>query len=325
MTIPRVWSRRGALAGLASGLGVPASSGERADSSPDAGAFLETAFDQARRLLAPVWLNGKGPYSFVIDTGANKSMVSREVADACGLPADGSASIHGIVSAETAPLVRVARLRVGDVLSSGMSLPTVPAAKLGADGILGLDAMRGRRILLGFQDQTFQVAPSATGAELARGQNSRIPTHLAAVTVPARFRAGQLVILDAEAAGKGITAFLDSGSQVTIANLALRALVRTDPGILNQPFLRSDLISATGQRISAEFAPLSGLRLGGQRLGAPLVAFADLHIFSLWGLNTRPTVLIGVDVLRRFAKVGFDFGHKTVTFWPRRSDSPPGD
>ena len=80
-------------------------------------------------------------------------------------------------------------------------------------------------------------------------------------------------------------------------------------------------MSATGQRISAEFAPLAGLRLGGQRLGAPLVAFADLHIFGLWDLEVRPTVLIGVDIMRRFAKIGFDFGHKTVTFWPLRSEA----
>lgn len=316
MSNPLSWSRRGTLAGLAAGIAGPAFADE--PETPDAGAFLETAFDQARRLLAQVWINGKGPFSFVIDTGANSSVISREVATICGLPAAGSASIHGIVSVETAPLVKVSRLRVGDVLSAGLSLPTVPAAKLGGEGILGLDAMRGRRVVLGFQDQTFQISPSVAGAQLALGRNTRIPAHLAPVTVPARFRAGQLVILDAEAAGKGITAFLDSGSQVTIANLALRALVRGEPTILGQPVIRSDLISATGQRISAEFAPLSGLRLGGQRLGAPLVAFADLHIFSLWDLNTRPTVLIGVDVLRRFDKVGFDFGHKTVTFWPRR-------
>jgi hypothetical protein len=29
-------------------------------------------------------------------------------------------------------------------------------------------------------------------------------------------------------------------------------------------------------------------------------------------------VLIGVDVMRRFNSVGFDFVGKTVTFWPLR-------
>ena len=284
----------------------------------DAGAFLETAFDQALRLTVPVWLNGRGPFAFVVDTGANSSVVSREAAAACSLPIVGSAPVHGIVSVEPAPLAKVARLRVGEVISSGMRLPTVPAERLGAAGILGLDAMRGRRIRLGFRDRSFQIAPSGTGPQLSRGGDTRIPAAYAPVTVPARYKSGQLVILDAEAAERNVTAFLDSGSQVTVANLVLRDLVFAPRPDLARRVIRSELISATGQHIVAEFAPLAGLRLGGQRLGDPLVAFADLHIFQLWDLSDRPTVLIGVDVLRRFDSVAFDFGHKTVTFWPAR-------
>jgi hypothetical protein len=55
---------------------------------------------------------------------------------------------------------------------------------------------------------------------------------------------------------------------------------------------------------------------------APLVAFADLHIFDLWDLQARPTVLIGVDTLRRLDRVAFDFGRKLITFWPLRGHIP---
>ena len=63
-----------------------------------------------------------------------------------------------------------------------------------------------------------------------------------------------------------------------------------DPDLARR-VIRSELISATGQRTTAEFAPLAGLRLGGAQLGDPLVAFADLHIFDLWDLKGEPTVL----------------------------------
>lgn len=298
----------------------PAGAVQQSAAGGDAGALLETAFDPARRLVVPVWLNGKGPFEFVIDTGANRSVVSREVAMACDLPPAGQAQIHGIVSVETTALVRVVKLRVGDVLNTGMLLPVVPGARLGGQGILGLDAMHGRRVVLGFRDHSFQISASGLGAEVARGLNTRIPARDAPITVPARYRAGQLVILDAVAAGKAITAFLDSGSQVTVGNLNLRALVAAAQPLSGQAVLHSELASATGQRLDAEFAPLADLRLGGQRLGSPLAAFADLHIFSLWDLQTRPTVLIGVDILSRFAQVAFDFGHKTVTFWPLRGE-----
>jgi hypothetical protein len=319
-----------ALSALAAGLavrralaqpGAPSLPGPPA-APPDAGAYLETAFDQARRLTVPVRLNGRGPFAFVVDTGANRSVVAEDVAAQCGLPKAGVAPVHGIVSVEPAPLAKVSRLRVGEVVSAGMKLPIVPRERLGAEGILGLDAMRGRRMRLGFRDRSFEIEASSSGAGLTRGGGTRISSPYAPVTVPARYKSGQLVILDAEAADRPITAFLDSGSQVTVANLVLRDLVFAARPDLARKVVRSELVSATGQRITAEFAPLAGLRLGGQRLGDPLVAFADLHIFQLWDLSGQPTVLIGVDVLRRFDSVAFDFGRKTVTFWPLRPVRP---
>jgi hypothetical protein len=96
---------------------------------------------------------------------------------------------------------------------------------------------------------------------------------------------------------------------------------------VGQRLIHSALISATGQRAAADFGPLPGLRLGGMRIEAPLVAFADLHIFDLWELRTRPTLLIGVDTLRRFDRVAFDFTRKLITFWPLRThyERRPGE
>ncbi len=305
-----VWSRRAALSAVLGGLVRPAA-------AQDNGAFLETAFDQAVRLTVGVRLNGQGPFDFVIDTGANRSVVSEEVATELRLPKEGAAPVHGIVAVQPAPLARVRRLSVGEVVSTGMNLPILPAREIGAQGLLGLDAMRGRRIQLDFRRRTFQIAPSSgQGAQLTRGTNTRLRDPYAPVTVPARFKSGQLVILDAEAAGQPITAFLDSGSQVTVGNRILRDVVFAARPELAERARRSELISATGQRITAEFSTLEGLRLGGLRAGAPPAAFADLHIFDLWDLKARPTVLIGVDILRRFDAVAFDFAKKTVTFWP---------
>ena len=58
----------------------------------------------------------------------------------------------------------------------------------------------------------------------------------------------------------------------------------------------TQLISATGQTAPATLAALPRLRLGGMALNNIRAAFADLHIFSLWGLNDRPAMLVGIDV-----------------------------
>lgn len=301
----------------------------RAQPAPDApvvpdAVVLETAFDQAQRLTVPVFLNGKGPFDFVVDTGSNRCVVAAEVADYCRLPEVGQAPVHGILGAEPAVLVKADRVRVGQVVSAGLRMPKALRSRVGADGILGLDMLRGRRIVLDFRHRTFSIEGSNVGAYVEAGPNSRLEARDRPISVPARFQSGQLVIIDAEAAGRKVTAFLDSGSQVTVANQAMRRAVLESYPELAQRLIRSELISATGQRAPADFGRLPGLRLGGLRISAPLVAFADLHIFDLWDLQARPTLLIGVDTLRRFEKVSFDFTRKLITFWPLRGPYEDG-
>ncbi len=283
----------------------------------DAGALLESAFDQALRMTAPIYVNGLGPFPFVIDTGANRSVVSREVAQVCGLPWGGAAPMHGIAGVEQAPMVKVSRLRVGQVLSANLRLPVLPRSRLGAEGLLGVDMLRDRRIRLDFKASHFEITPSE-GATLARGSNSRLNDPNGPVTVPAHYRFGQLVIFDANAVGRTVTAFLDSGSQITVGNMAMRKAILEARPDLSPRFVERELFSATAQQAHAELALLPDLRLGGQQITNLVAAFADLHIFDLWDLRAQPTVLIGVDVLRRFDQVVLDFGRREVSFWPPR-------
>src|SRR5688572_9814291 len=54
--------------------------------------------DSAGRLLAPVAINGSGPYRLVLDTGANRTAVTPEVARELGLthrPAEEVLSVSG--------------------------------------------------------------------------------------------------------------------------------------------------------------------------------------------------------------------------------------
>lgn len=330
------WSRRGLAAALAPAL-VSACAGvgrrplvsinlmdtEPAPpaAAPDAGAQLETAFDQAKRMTVPVFLNGKGPFAFVVDTGANRTVVSTEAAAACGLPDAGQVDVHGIAGVEPAHLAGVRRLAVGSVTSSALTLPVLPRGRLGADGLLGVDILRGRQMRLDFQDNRFEISASGQGVAVGEGTNSRIPAYYAPIPVSAAYRFGQLVILDAQVAEVRVSAFIDSGAQVTVGNRALRdAVVHTHPdfGVRLAPV---PLISATGQTAIGEFAPLPTLRLGGMQINQVLGIFADLHIFDLWKLADRPAILIGVDVLRHFRDVTLDFGRRQVVFTP----SPPGD
>lgn len=293
---------------------------------PEPATRLETAFDEALRMTVPVRLGNRGPFQFVVDTGANRTVIGVETAERCSLVSDGSTPVHGIVGTQPAPLVKVPRLRVGQVQSSNLSLPALPRASLGADGLLGIDVLKGRRIRLNFARNTFEVGPSGVGASvnmLGGGGGSRIPDRANGIVVPAQYRSGQLVIFDADVAGVPVRAFLDSGAQITCGNEALRDMLIQQRPDYAQRMTATQLISATGQTSSAQLALLPRLRLGGIGLNNIRAAFAPLHIFSLWGLNDQPAMLVGIDVLRNFEEVTLDFGRREVTFVhnPRRADS----
>ncbi len=291
-----------------------------------AGTRLETAFDDARRMTVPVRLGQRGPFQFVVDTGANRTVIATETAQRCALASDGVAPVHGIVGTQPAPLVKAPLLKVGLVRSANLSLPVLPRASLGADGLLGIDVLKNRRIRLNFRSNSFEIGPSGRGAaiqQLGGSGGSRIPDPSRGIVVPAQYRSGQLVIFDADVAGVPVRAFLDSGAQITCGNEALRDhLIRERPDLTGR-MTATQLISATGQTSPALLGPLPRLRLGGMGLNNIRAAFAPLHIFSLWGLDDKPAMLVGVDVLRHFDEVTLDFGRREVVFQRLRSAAPP--
>lgn len=287
---------------------------------------LETAFDDARRMTVPVSLDGRGPFQFVVDTGANTTVIGSDTARRCSLVSDGVRPVHGIVGVQPAPLVKVPRLRVGQVQSRNLSLPVLPRESLGADGLLGIDVLKDRRIRLNFQRNAFEIGPSSRGADvnmLGGGGGTRIPDANRGIVVPAQYRSGQLVIFDADVDGVPVQAFLDSGAQITCGNEALRDLLLARRPEFGRRMAPTQLISATGQTSPATLAVLPRLRLGGIGLNNIRAAFAPLHIFSLWGLSERPSMLVGVDVLRNFDEVILDFGRRQVTFFHSRRQDPP--
>ena len=75
--------------------------------------------EPGRGLLVKVWVNGFGPYTFALDTGAGASIISSRVAREAGLTVkQGSAGriagLSGIPSRELTSEVRVENLAVGD-------------------------------------------------------------------------------------------------------------------------------------------------------------------------------------------------------------------
>jgi hypothetical protein len=185
--------------------------------------------------------------------------------------------------------------------------------QLGADGLIGLDVLS--RFKLRFDVSRRSASLAVRGLSIIMGgdvpTNSRIRRE-GLRAVAGRF--GQMMLTQVSVEGQQTMAFIDSGAQYSIGNLALRRAVaarRRDGGRLSRAV---PLYGVTGQSLSADLAPVDDLRLGATRLGPTPLLFADLHCFETLGLTDRPALLIGADLLGRFREVTLDFPADTVTF-----------
>jgi predicted aspartyl protease len=256
--------------------------------------------DLYKRMNAPVHINGQGPFPFVVDTGSNQTVIAAELAVKLGLPTGDPAALNGVAGVQMAPTTR-ARLDIGPRQHRDAALSVLPQADIGGLGLLGLEDLDGQCVTLDFRGAALRIEPG-----------HRSVNDYGAIALKAHRRNGQLVLVDADLAGLRLTAFLDSGAQNTIGNMALRALALSrNP---TSPWFTTPIVSATGQTIQAEIADLPRLRVGTLNVPDWPVAFADLHTFKMWNLVDRPAILLGVDVLSRFESVCLDFARDEVRF-----------
>jgi predicted aspartyl protease len=98
--------------------------------------------------LVPVTINGKGPFTFALDTGASKSLMDSAVAKRLQVPKKGSAGkIAGINSVTKASLVKVTSWKVGQIKLPPTTIVSTNLpfgnAYAGIQGLLGSDMLSG--------------------------------------------------------------------------------------------------------------------------------------------------------------------------------------
>lgn len=259
-------------------------------------------------------LNGRGPFTFVIDTGAGATSIADTVAAQLSLPPLQPMLVHGITTASVTPSVEVDRLVLSGLGFRGLRCPVLPRDQLGADGLLGLDVLGKFR--LSFDVTRRSASLSVRGVRIVMGGGTMSTgTRISRDGIrSSRGRFGQLILTQVVVEDQPVAAFIDSGAQYSIGNLALRRAIaarRRDGGRLSRTI---PLYGVTGQSLQAELARVDDLKLGNSRLGATPLLFADLHCFETLGLSGRPALLVGADLLGRFRNVTLDFPSGRVTF-----------
>ena len=268
--------------------------------------------DPTSRMTVAVNIGGRGPYPFIVDTGAQRTVISKELASRLRLDKGPTAQLHSTSGMQNVQTFVIPSLEINARAVKGIEAPALEQSNLGAPGILGIDSLSSQRVILDFKAVTMTVHPSTARVEQWDGET---------IVVRARSRFGQLVLADASAGGKKVYVIIDTGSQVSVGNGVLRRKLMGRK--LRRPFTPIELISVTGGRINADYTTLDTMRIGGIHIKDLPVAFADVHPFRKLGLTGQPALLLGMDALRLFDRVSVDFANRKVRFLPPDGASRP--
>jgi predicted aspartyl protease len=200
----------------------------------------------------------------------------------------------------------IPHLEVGGKAVRGIEAPLLSRYHLGAEGMLGVDSLKSQRVSFDFAKQEMTIAPSRKREErCANGAN----------VVTGRSQYGHLVRVDASVEGQKVWVIVDTGSEITVGNSALRRKLE-GRGRLGQT-TPVNVISVTGGRIVADQSTVRRIRLGGMDISDMPVAFADVHPFKKLKLEDRPAILLGMDALQLFERVSVDFANRRVRMLAR--------
>ncbi|HEU4649947.1 MAG TPA: aspartyl protease family protein [Croceibacterium sp.] len=266
--------------------------------------IIELEAERYRRMTVPVTIGGAGPFRFMLDTGAQATVVSRDLADRLALNNRKPAILIGMASRreiETTPIEDVA---LGSRTFYIRNAPVVETANIGgADGILGLDSLQDQRVLLDFVRQEIAIADAD---ELGGNRGYEI-------VVKARRRLGQLIITEARLDGIKVAVVVDSGAQGSIGNPALLQRFRR-----NRHLGETEVTDINGQQLSGMVKLGTELQVGRARLENFPILFADSPTFHGLGLSDEPALILGMSELKLFRRVAIDFRTRRVLF-----DLPP--
>lgn len=264
-----------------------------------------TRSDRLGRVVAPVTVNGQGPFRFIVDTGANRSVLSQDLADHLGLVAEGTGEVHSVHGVTTAPLTHVNSLQYGALPLNTQSLPVLHGPMLaGENGLLGVDGMRGRRLRLDFVHNCIEIIPSR-GAPRLRSW----------IRVQGELRFGHLVVVRGTINRVPTNLLIDTGSDTSLANNALREAI-------GARLLRTRGINSAGAVAYTAGDPiflpdsvfLPRMQFGGLEVRNVRAYVGDFHIFRLWNLIDEPTLLVGMDLLAQSRGLAIDYTTGMVYF-----------
>jgi len=249
-------------------------------------------WDSTGHVVVPAAVNGKGPFDFILDTGADESAVYAWFARLLDLPKGRSGVLSGANGAQPMVGVRVASLTVDGHAIRNIDADTVPDRVDGAKlaGVAGVDLMLGQLLAIDFGCNTAALLPlrdapvdiAGPGATLVRAGS---------------IRGGRQLTLPVTVNGAPGVAVLDTGARATSINLKFALAAGADP--LSSAFRDGEPSrGATMTPAAARVGTIGTVRFAGLTRTDVMARVVDLPYLQSAGLANSPAMNMGLDLLR---------------------------
>lgn len=271
-----------------------------------------TAQDRVGRVMTPVFVNGVGPFAFVVDTGASSTVIAPRIARRLSLEIDPSQPklLRGITGSELVPTVSVGLITAGGITLANSRLPVVePRVFADADGIFGADAFGRGCLIVSFERAKVAILEKPCPRVDDTWEKVR-----------ARLQFGGLVVADARIGSTRAVAIIDTGAERSLGNPALLAALRERKKISLAPNV-TQVYSATSQVIFGDLLLTPSLRMGGVSIGKFEVVYGDFEVFRIWDVADEPAIVLGIDVLGQMDAMMIDYVRRELLVLPRDATS----
>jgi predicted aspartyl protease len=278
------------------------------------------SIDSHGRLITSVYVNGQGPFRFLIDTASSRSLMFEHVRKQLGLTQsqNGKMTVYGINDVAEVMPVKPHDLRVAGETIPGVTMGVLPETENDSpDGILGVDILAQYFVVLDRRAMTIKLLPPGeasarsyrdwSGVDLQQRSLKKFPI--------------QFWYLKARFNGWEITSLFDLGASLTMLNwdAAERMGVRKShySSLGPPPVALQDVLGKESPALRAEGLEI---KLPGRLWERQIAVIADAPVFSYFDLDEHPAAIVGLDLLRN-SSMAIDFAGQRLYLGPTSSDN----
>jgi len=271
------------------------------------------------RVSTDVFVNGQGPFNFLLDTASSRTMLFDHLRQRLNLEPSqaGSLKVYAMNNIGSAVPVKPRELRLGNWHIENLTLGVLPDEMrspdgvAGADGILGMDALASHFLMVDHDALRLKLMdPAGADTDIYRRWPSAELTPYQAKDIDVT-----LWWLRAKFGDQSVTALLDMGSGITMLNWkAAEKLGIRRAAFEKQPIPQS-LRDALGTLEPVVTVKGLTITMAERTFPAQTVIVANAAVFRYFGLDDKAAAIIGPALLR-YNSLAIDFGKRRIYVGP---------